>query len=486
MREPGHKIGKKVETPTSFAFYASKSINRRIQESIGTKKHFIMKNLSGILCVTCGIFILSACTEEFEEDFQAASNSNEAGMTEVSLNLGGDFIDVYDSPLTRSAQRKKLYAVNVYYSQTADSVKLGENKDFTFPPEYSYRPYAYGVFDKPETMKIKLSDKFVYKFECTVVREDLEELQTYWTSKYKIGEYYSYPFVKIDAIIGTKDKADDNDLASKELIGRTKTLNTFSYSTENNLSEIKNGKAYVKTIENWSYVKNYYKKKNLYSSWLKNETFPGTFTSPDTLFYCNKSYPAIDRWYGELEGFITKSGNATIDLTRTAFGLKMIVTPPTDGTITVESGGNFCIDIKAPSYGSQNPFTQETLFCYDKVYDLWYYAHHDYVWYWNNIGLKDALKTNNKLKEGSNDWKKAYDSAKKKWQTDSTKMVNRDFSFSFVRERADGSKQTLATAVPVTRNKLTTVIFDAEKMADTSFTINENENIEADTTIVVK
>ena len=65
-------------------------------------------------------------------------------------------------------------------------------------------------------------------------------------------------------------------------------------------------------------------------------------------------------------------------------------------------------------------------------------------------------------------------------------MVNRDFSFSFVRERADGSKQTLATAVPVTRNKLTTVIFDAEKMADTSFTINENENIEADTTIVVK
>mgnify|MGYP000760431664 CR=1 FL=1 len=50
----------------------------------------------------------------------------------------------------------------------------------------------------------------------------------------------------------------------------------------------------------------------------------------------SEHYPKIDRFYGELTDYIpTKNGVANIDLKRTAFGLKFIVTPPVDGTLSV-------------------------------------------------------------------------------------------------------------------------------------------------------
>ena len=87
---------------------------------------------------------MSACNDEMEAGF-TGSYDDEPGMTEVSLTLGGEFIDVYDTPLTRAdgQEKKKLYAVNVYY----DTLGVEEPK---------YNQYAFGLFDDVKNMKIKL------------------------------------------------------------------------------------------------------------------------------------------------------------------------------------------------------------------------------------------------------------------------------------------------------------------------------------------
>lgn len=53
-------------------------------------------------------------------------------------------------------------------------------------------------------------------------------------------------------------------------------------------------------------------------------------------YHSSEYYPKTDRFYGELTDYVpTKEGVANIDLKRTAFGLKFIVNPPVDGTLSV-------------------------------------------------------------------------------------------------------------------------------------------------------
>ena len=78
-------------------------------------------------------------------------------------------------------------------------------------------------------------------------------------------------------------------------------------------------------------------------------------------------YPRTDRFYGELEDYVPSSdGIANIDLKRTAFGLKFIVTPPVDGTLSV---GSIASNIKISSDDS----TVETsaIYTFYDVYKCW-------------------------------------------------------------------------------------------------------------------
>ena len=428
-----------------------------------------MKNLFGILCAACGILMMPACTDEMDTGLTGSYEYDELGMTEVSLNLGGDFIDVYDTPLTRAdgQEKKKLYAVNVYYDT------LGVDKP-------KYNPYAFGLFDDVKKMKIKLSDNYQYKFECTVVREDMEELQTWWTSYSKGGVFYSYPFMKIDNFVSTMEtasydkpgateaenqaKIDAKNKAIKEQIEPTSIMNKFQYSYVYNLSGITNGKAYVKCIDNWTYKERYWKweskvKRGYPSSygWLKKEAYSKKLFSmkdvigedpnatKDTLLYCSKERPAIDRWYGELEKYVVNQGNATIDLRRTAFGLKLIVKTPADGTVTVTSD-LFNIEVKASDNGYKANKVYESIFSFSDVKKRW-----------------EACKD------------------------DPSKLVTDEIDFTITHERGDGSINKKYKKVVVKRNRLTTVFFDSsENMSDSSFTISEDESIEPDTTIIVK
>lgn len=317
----------------------------------------------------------------------------------------------------------------------------------------------------------------MYKFECTVIREDMEELQTWWTSSSKGGVFYSYPFVKIDNFVSTmitasydkpgateaedNAKTDAKNRTIKEVIGRTSVINKFQYSSFYNLDGISNGKAYVKCIDNWTYKNAYWKWESKVRrgypksyGWLKKEEYSSGIFSlksqindtkvKDTLYYCSKDRPAIDRWYGELEKYVVGQGNATIDLRRTAFGLKLIVKTPTDGTVTVTSD-LFNIEVKA----SDNPYQT------NKVYES--------IFSFSDVKSK---------------WKECKDPAK---------LVKEEIDFTITHERGDGSINKKTKKVIVKRNRLTTVLIDSsETLTDTSFAINEDESIEPDTTIIVK
>ena len=411
---------------------------------------------------------MASCTDEMDTDITASYEGEQPGMTEVSLNLGGDFIDIYDTPLTRAEgqQKKKLYAVNVLYD-TLNTVK-----------DPAFKLYAFGLFDDISKMKIKLSDNFQYKFVCSVVREDMEELQTWWTDLSKSGTFYSYPFVKIDNFINTmltatydKPGATEAEDAKKiqakldaqRLINRTANINKFTYyyGLVENLDAITDGTACVKCIDNWTYRPAYWtwerKVKQGFNEsfkWLAKEACPkNLFTMKsisdpisDTLFYVKKSYPAIDRWYGELEEYTVDKGNPTIDLKRTAFGLKIVIAPPTEGTVWVISPELvFNTEVKASNNSYMAPVTFESIFSLSGVASIY----------------KDLAKNPDKI-------------------------IKQKITFQVMRERGDGSMIKSSKEVEVKRNRLTTVYIDSEKMSDASFGITENESMEPDTTIIVK
>ena len=89
------------------------------------------------------------------------------------------------------------------------------------------------------------------------------------------------------------------------------------------------------------------------------------------------TYPELDRFYGELTDYVpTKEGVANIDLKRTAFGLKFVVTPPTDGTLSVNnlySANSYSTDINPNIEISSDDSTVETsaIYTFYDVYKCW-------------------------------------------------------------------------------------------------------------------
>ena len=98
---------------------------------------------------------LLSCTEEEIID---SAVIEEEKTYEVSLNFGGEYVDITETPLSRADTPKKFYAVNVY------CIKADGTEDY-------YSNYAYGVFDTVEAMKITLLGGYKYKFECTSATE---------------------------------------------------------------------------------------------------------------------------------------------------------------------------------------------------------------------------------------------------------------------------------------------------------------------------
>ena len=218
-----------------------------------------------------------------------------AETVDVSLGFVGDPISISENPLTRADSKKKIYGINVYYSE-------GDNG--------SYQHYAYGLFDNVEDMKISLISNYTYKFECTIVQDDLDELYVY------SGGYYGSPF------------SNGNSYEYQ----KTKLENKFIVSTtsSDHLIQMKEGTSRIKEG-------------------------PGV-------------YPRTIRLYGELEGYKpTNGGTAVINMKRTVFGAKFVVTPPADGSLEVSVNYLFGTIVKA----GDSEFSQEAIYTFNNVYDCW-------------------------------------------------------------------------------------------------------------------
>lgn len=268
-----------------------------------------MKKIRLIGLFLVGSSMLFSCSNSEDELLTKEQEQNNQETYTISFDLGGEFISTSDTPLSRNAvtPKKKIYGINVYYTKDG---------------EQNYQNYAYGLFDNIEDMTISLIGGYKYKFECSMVQNDVDTL------------YYK-----------------------QQINGNIEYYAPFHKSTSNNYS------LYGVALENKFNISTTYNsirfiglREGLSST--KGNTFSST-------------YPRLDRFYGELTDYIpTKEGVAKIDLKRTAFGLKFVVTPPTDGTLSVNNNySGFDPNIKISS-GDSTVETSAIYTFYD-VYKCW-------------------------------------------------------------------------------------------------------------------
>lgn len=294
----------------------------------------------------------------------------------ISFNLGGEFISTSETPLSRT--------------EVAPKKIYGINVYYKKDGDMNYQNYAYGLFDNIEDMTISLIEGHKYKFECSMVREDADTL-------YHDNEIYYAPFNQLGI---TNHKYRGIALENK-----------FNISTTN-------------------YV---------YFGGLKIGTMS---TSGYYDYYdCQSDYPKSDRFYGELTGYVpTKDGVANIDLKRTAFGFKFIVTPPVDGTLFINNiyTNNGSINSNIKLSADDNILEYSSMYTFYEVYKCW-----------------------------------------------QVEKYSKDFTIQLTWERANGATQTFEKTITAKRNVLTTININVNGgTTDSSLGVKEddtpmgNENVD--------
>lgn len=261
--------------------------------------------LIGMLLI--GSSTLFSCSNNKDELLSKEQEQNDQETYTVSFDLGGEFISTSETPLSRTEViPKKIYGINVYYKKDS---------------EQNYQNYAYGLFDNIEDMTISLIGGYKYKFECSMVQNDVDTL------------YYK-----------------------QQINGNIEYYEPFHKGSYNN--------SFYGTI-----LENKFKISTTYNSTcfigLRNSA---SRTRSD---YFSNAYPRMDRFYGELTDYIpTKEGVAKIDLKRTAFGFKFIVTPPTDGTLSVNNNYSG-IDPNIKISSDDSTVEMSSMYTFYDVYRCW-------------------------------------------------------------------------------------------------------------------
>lgn len=199
--------------------------------------------------------LLGACSkEETQTSFEESQSPKEYT---ISLGMTGE-IEMTTSPLSRADESTDLYGVQVYSKADVDGS--------------SYSVCAYGLFDDPSAMSIKLLDGYLYKFVVTMVVDGKNIIYSYLSS-------YSAPFT-----IGS--------------ITRTSADNTFVWDGTNYFYWI--GKGYSSLTTG-----GYYR-------------------------------PFVDRYYGVATDYKpSEDGSVSIEMKRTVFGVKYVAEDLTEGKLLI-------------------------------------------------------------------------------------------------------------------------------------------------------
>lgn len=225
---------------------------------------------------------LAGCGKEEVENNPAESVDNPKEYT-ISLGFSGEITDITESPLNRAdgSANTDLYGIQVYSSSSINS--------------HDYKPYAYGLFNKKESMVIKLVEGNKYKFVATMIVDGKEKISG------TVDGYLS-PFYN----------------------GSSMPLNN-TFALSNNTD---------------------------YGLWLKKGTTHlkisiNAFDRPNT-----------ERYYGETEDYIPSSdGQVSIDMKRVSFGVKFVAEGLSEGRLTIQMNEAPDMEIVYPKTEVQDIFT---------------------------------------------------------------------------------------------------------------------------------
>lgn len=211
-----------------------------------------------------------------------ASNNHTPTAHLVNLMVTDEVIDMDGgSPLQSSpfVSENSLYGVQVYARQNSKGT--------------SYSPYAYGIFDDPSIIELKMYEESLYKFEITKIVDGKSILPII------SGNNYRAPLL----VSGT--------------CGSTLN-NIMSESSSCILTGLAAGQTYL------------YKEGN----------------SGATQLY---AHPNVDRYYGELIDFSPSAENLspTIELKRVSFGIDFTVNNLNQGKVTIILSGSPTITIES-------------------------------------------------------------------------------------------------------------------------------------------
>lgn len=120
--------------------------------------------------------IAAACSNEAELHSPQPSENE---MVEVSFNLGGDYVSVEETPMTRADEGKTYYQINIF--------KLYRPKEIV-----SYIPYAGGRFSSLENARITLPKHNRYCFIVEVMKEQEEALGIQVCDSFVTGDKASH------------------------------------------------------------------------------------------------------------------------------------------------------------------------------------------------------------------------------------------------------------------------------------------------------
>lgn len=223
-----------------------------------------------LLSFACAVMMV-ACSSE-SESLVPQNPDNE--VVEVSFSLGGDYVSVEETPMTRAdaLNAKTIYAVQVYKS-VLHSMPDKYGGDY-----YEDTPVAYGLFDNTLNMRISLN-KDLYRFDVLILEERKD------TVFHREGHYGS-PFVH--------DGLFDYNYREQPTI-----TNSFVMSDQLRLNNL---------------------------------------TNENTMESINSGIrmASIDRYYASVRKEVSDGGPVSIDLDRYAFSITYNVTPPLDGKIKVQ------------------------------------------------------------------------------------------------------------------------------------------------------
>lgn len=231
--------------------------------------------------------MLAGCGKEEVWNNPVESVDNPKEYT-ISLGFSGEITDITESPLNRAdgGANTDLYGIQVYSSSSINS--------------HDYKPYAYGLFDKKESMVIKLVEGRKYKFIATMVVDGKEKVK-------KTGDGYITPFMGLDV----------------KLYGMPLN-NGFTLSTNDDYKYMSLGNTYLQ--------------------------------KPSKIF----SRPNTERYYGEAEGYIPSSdGQVSINMKRVSFGAKFIAEGLSEGKLTIQMNESPDMEIVYPETEVQDIFTFE-------------------------------------------------------------------------------------------------------------------------------